>query len=492
MGRKRWLAAIFAAVLTAQTILAGCGTDGASKNEKTEDGNARTEQAEDGESEDGKKSEDGKTESPQEEGGETVELRFHDIIPNPAREAKFKEMVERFNEENPGIKVIYESTPWDQSHNKLVTQGSADTMPDITIMHASWASEFNSAGWIIPLDDYLAEWEYTEQFIPYVKNVLIEYDQKDVYGYTYGIPDGLTTHGMYVRKDWIEEAGMTLEDLETWEGIFAASEKMTDASQNRYGFAFRGARGGADQMGMYLLGALNGRLYEEDGTCRINTPEGLQAFKKYCSLYLDGYAPKDSINWGYAEMVQGFTSGLSGILNQTTEVTQTCKESMKDEEWTVIPFPRSADGNIYSKADSFFYTITKSSQHPKEAWKFVSFMMSPENNMEYCETNLYIPVMQGAEDDPRFTQGGMEGFVASMNDENFVRNPFYGYFPELTEFAETVYDSELQKYLLGQQTAEEAVANISDFLTEAQQRFMESSPDTPLPRAVKVDGTEIK
>ncbi len=388
MGRKRWLAVIFTVVLAAQAILAGCGNDGASKGGKTEGGEAKTEQAEDGQET------DGKTEDQKAGSTDTVELRFHDIIPNPAREAKFKEMVERFNEENPGIKVTYESTPWDQSHNKLVTQGSADTMPD--------------------------------------------------------------------------------------------------AGQNRYGFAFRGARGGADQMGMYLLGALNGRLYEEDGTCRINTPEGLEAFQKYCSLYLDGYATKDSINWGYAEMVQGFTSGLSGILNQTTEVTQTCKETMQDEEWTVIPFPRSADGNIYSKADSFFYTITKSSQHPEEAWKFVSFMMSPENNMEYCETNLYIPVMQGAENDPRFTEGGMEGFVASMNDEYFVRNPFYGYFPELTEFAETVYDAELQKYLLGQQTAEEAVAHISDFLTEAQQRFMESSPDTPLPRAVKVDGTEIK
>lgn len=478
MRSKKFMSIALAGIMFVQTLLlGGCGTG---QNTTTAETKQNETSAADSENQ------------VKEGNGEIVELRFHDIIPNPAREAKFKELVQRFNEENPNIKVIFESTPWDQAHNKLVTQGSADILPDITVMHASWAAEFNSAGWLVPLDDYLASWEYKDEFIPYVKNVLMDYDQKGVYGYTFGIPDGLTTHGMFVRKDWVEAAGMKLEDLETWDGVLNAAEKMSNAKENKYGFAFRGARGGADQLGMYLLGALNGKLYEEDGTCRIDTPEGVEAFQKYCGIYLNGYAPKDSINWGYAEMVQGFTAGLSGVLNQTTEVTQICKESMKDEEWTVVPFPRSADGNIYSKADSFFYTITKSSKHPEEAWKFVSYMMAPENNREYCETNLYIPVMKGAENDPRFTEGGMEGFLSALNDKNFVRNPFYGYFPELTEFAETIYDSEVQKYLLGQQSAEESVKNISGFLTEAQQKFMQSNPDTPIPRAVKTDGTEVK
>lgn len=484
MGKKRILKSILSVTLvTAMVVLAGCGGSGKGKSDDKGGTTPDTQKETGG---------DEKADNQGGSSGEVVELRFHDCIPNPEREAKFKEMVERFNAENPDIKVTFESTPWDQAHNKLVTQGSANTLPDISIIHQSWVSEFSTANWILPLDDYLASWEYTDQFIPFAKNVLMDYDQKQVFGNIYGAPDGLTTHGMYVRKDWVEDAGMTLDDLETWEGIFEASEKMTDSAQNRYGFAFRGAKGGADQMGMYMLGALNGKLYEEDGTCRINTPEGLAAFEKYCGLYLNGYAPQDSINWGYAEMVQGFTSDLSGILNQTTEVTAVCAESMSDEEWTVVPFPRSADGNIYSKADSFFYAITSSTEHPDEAWRFVSFMLEPQNNLEYCEVNLYIPVMQGAENDPRFTEGGMAGFTESMNDPNFVRNPYYGYFPEATEFAETIYDQEMQAYLLGQQTAQQAVDNIANFLTEAQQNFMASNPDTPLPSAVKADGTEMK
>lgn len=421
-----------------------------------------------------------------------VELRFMDVSPNPEREATFQELIAAFNAENNDVKVTYESVPWDEAHNKLITQGSAKAMPDIFVMPQQWNAEFTSAGWVTPLDDYIANWKGASDLLPYVRNVLMDYDQKYVYGYTFGIPDGLTTYGMYVRTDWLNEAGMSIDSLSTWDGIFEAAQNMTDLEKNQYGFAFRGARLGADQMGMYMLAELGGRLYEDDGTCRINSPEGIEAFKRYCSLYLNGYAPADSINWGYTEMVQGFTSGLTGILNQSTEVIAVCEETLDDGTWTVVPFPRASDGCIYSKADSYCLAIGGSSQHPDKAWQFIEFLLRPENNMTYCETNMYIPVIQSAGNSTRFSEGPMAAFVKTMNDENFIRNPFYGYFPEQAEFMESIYDVEMQKYLLGQQSAEDSIANISNYLTEMQTKFMESSPNTPLPYAVRADGSEVK
>lgn len=427
--------------------------------------------------------------------GETkkeVELRFMDINPNPEREKAFQDIIGKFNDEHEGIKVVYESVPWDQSHNKLVTLGSAGNLPDVFLMHQQWQPEFTSAEWVKPLDDYIETWEYKDDILPYVKNVLMDYDQKDTYGYTFGMPDGMTLHGLFVRTDWMKDAGLTREDLSTWDGVFDAAEKMTIPEKNQYGFAYRGARMGSEQMGMYLLGALGGKLYEDDGTCRINTPEGIEAFKRYCSLYLDGYSPKDSINWGYSEMVQGFTSGLSGIMNQTTEVSATCKDTMDDSVWTVLPFPRMPDGNIYCKADGYYMTMSNTTEHPDEAWEFISYMLTPENNRDICEANYTIPVMQGAEDDPRFAEGPLSGFLEGLQDEHFVREPYYGYFPELAEFQETIYDNEVQRYLLGQQTAEESVKNISDFLTNAQQKYMKENPDTPIPTSVNIKGESLQ
>lgn len=419
--------------------------------------------------------------------GEKTDMRFMDVIPNPDRDAKYQEVVDQYNKENPDSNFTLETTPWDQAHQKLITLGSAGSMPDVFIMHTQWYSEFINAKWIVKLDDYLAGDENKDNFIPYVSKVLMDIDQKKAYGGIYGIPDGLTTHGMFVRTDWVKEIGMQLEQLETWDGIFEASEKMTDPKKNRYGFSYRGARAGAEQMEMYMYSELDGHLYDKNGVCQYNTPKGIEAFKRYTDLYKKGYAPKDSINWGYAEMVQGFTSGLTGILNQTTEVVATCNQTMQPDTWTVLPFPKGKDGKIYSKADSFVLAISASSKAADKAWKFIGYLSKPDVNKAICKVNLYIPVMKGAENDPDFTQGPMAGFVRSMNFSGFVRNPYYGYFPEVGEFTETYQDSEVQKYLLNKQSAEETVKNISDYLTKYQQKFMKEKPEVPIPDCVAIN-----
>ncbi|MBR2950151.1 MAG: sugar ABC transporter substrate-binding protein [Lachnospiraceae bacterium] len=422
--------------------------------------------------------------------GKVVELRFHDIMPSAEREEYFKGVIEDFNAQHDNIKVTFESTPWDQAHNKLITLGSANNLPDITIMHQDWLAEFTSAEWLVTLDDYYEPWK--ETLTDFAIGTLIGYDQQKVFGHVYGIPQSTGGHAMFVRTDWLEEVGMTVEDLDTWEDYYKAAELMTDASKDRYGYSFRGARGGADHATFPLQGALNGKIYEEDGTCRHNYPEAVEAFTDFCDLYLKGWAPVDSINWGYAEQVQGFTSGLTGILNNNPEVIQVCEETMDPDTWTTAQFPRSADGNIYAKADSMYYSITSSCKYPEEAWEFIKFLMTDEPNAEWCELFYNIPVTRSLANDPKFKTGKMAGFIETLEDPNFVRRPTYGYFSEVTEFSETIHDQEVQRYLLGQQTAQEALDNVAAFLTEKQQAFMKENPDTPLPRATRRDGSVVE
>ena len=417
---------------------------------------------------------------------EPVNLRFMDVVPNPERTAQLQKMVDSFNAQSDGVTAVLESTPWEDAHQKIVTLGATNNMPDTFIMHQQWYAEFINAGWVSKMDEYYNVYKHKEDLIPYVRDVLIDFDQSQAYGGVYGIPDGISVHAMFVRSDWIEAAGLTLDDLETWEGVFSAAEKINIPGQNQYGFTYRGARLGGEQMGMYVMGELNGELYDDQGNCLLNTPTGKEAIKRYTDLYLNGFAPKDSVNWGYADMVQGFTSGLTGIMNQTNQVVATCRTSMEDGTWTTIPFPRSSDGNIYAKADSFVYAIGSDSKNPKEAFDFIGHMVSPDLNREFCKTTLYIPVMTGAESDPDFSEGAMSGFFRGINDPTFVREPYYGYFPELGEFMETVYDAEIQKYLLGQQSLDELCDHLAGFLTEKQQAYMASDPNAQIPRPISI------
>ena len=286
---------------------------------------------------------------------------------------------------------------------------------------------------------------------------------------------------------------MTVDDLSTWAGIFEAAEKMTDAGLGRYGYAFRGARAGAATSLQYVWGGMGGKMYDENGVCQLNTPGAIEAMETYSQLYLNGFAPPDSVNWGYAEMVQGFTSGLTGILHQTVEVVKTCEDTMEDGTWTTVPFPSAADGNVYCGGDAMLYSITSGCEYPDQAWEFIEYLTSPDNMADFCEKNLYIPIYADMGDNTTFTDGPLSAFLESLSHPNFVRGVLgFGYFPEAAEFSETIFDAEFQRYLLGQQSVEEFTDYCADFLTTAQQAYMETNPDTPIPSSVTAEGTEIR
>lgn len=56
-----------------------------------------------------------------------------------------------------------------------------------------------------------------------------------------------------------------------------------------------------------------------------------------------------------------------------------------------------------------------------------------------------------------------------------------GYFTEVGEFRETYADAEVQKCMQGQQTPQETLDKLAEFLTKYQQEYMQENPDVEIP-----------
>lgn len=423
---------------------------------------------------------------------EPVTIRFMDNMASETRDALYLQLIEKFEKENPDIKIEYETVPWDESHSKLVTLGSAGEMPDVIQVQSPWISEFVNAGWIVPLENYLKTYEYADNFTTYTENILLNETQRDVYGEVYVIPDALLTSGMFVRKDLMDKAGIDYMNW-TWEDYLSAAEVLTDSEAGTYGVSFRGSRGSYHQALFLLYSVTGGHVYDENGVCLFNSPECVDIFTKYVDIYKNGYAPKDAINWGFSEMVQGFTSGLTCMLNQTCEVIGMCEEAgMQDSQWTVAPLPKSAvDGKINAEVSfSNGYAISANSKNQDAAWKFIAFLSSPESAAAYGKTNLLIPVMKDALNDEFYSTGKMAGYAEMFRNPDLTIWPELGYFAEVGEFRETFADAEMQKCLLGQQTPQETLDNWANFLTTYQQQYMAENPDVPVPMPKDTSGLQ--
>lgn len=414
-------------------------------------------------------------------------LSFLDVSPSDTRTAYYEGLFERFYEDT-GIEVEYQSVPWDDAADKITVQGASGNLPDVMTTWSGWLGQYTQSGWVIPLSEYIGETadEYTDAVVD-----LIWESEKTRYGDIYTIPDGLMVKGVYVRKDWCEELGIELDPSAGWtyDEFFEVVEKLTDAENGRYGASYRGARGALDPLLVYLQSFTGGATYDQEGNILINSEECLEGFIKWTDIYKNGWAPEDSINWGFTEMVDNFKGGLTGTLINDSEVAPTLIEGMEDDQWMVMPMPSSTkDGVIYNTMNApYSYTISGNAENPDAAWLLIQYMTSAENQAEYCQLTGEIPIKKDASDLEMYSEDGYYGvFLQQMNDENVAVPATFGPF-DYTDLHQGLFHEEIQSYLLGDEEAADALANICEPLQERMTEYLEENQDAKVETALTMN-----
>jgi sorbitol/mannitol transport system substrate-binding protein len=94
------------------------------------------------------------------------------------------------------------------------------------------------AGWLAPLNDLGADYDYNDIFAP-IRNGL------SVGGKMYALPFYADSSFTMYRKDLFDKAGLTMPPQPTWDQIAALADKLTDKSKEQYGICLRGKPGWA-------------------------------------------------------------------------------------------------------------------------------------------------------------------------------------------------------------------------------------------------------
>jgi multiple sugar transport system substrate-binding protein len=105
---------------------------------------------------------------------------------------------------NPGAKITVDLQKIADGdyYTKLLLALQGGSGPDVTHLGGDSIGEMVDAGYLAPLDDYLAKWADWSQYPDAVKQG-VTYKGK-----VYGIPYGLDTRFLYYRKDVFQKAGL--------------------------------------------------------------------------------------------------------------------------------------------------------------------------------------------------------------------------------------------------------------------------------------------
>ncbi|WP_032123188.1 ABC transporter substrate-binding protein [Clostridium amazonitimonense] len=314
-----------------------------------------------------------------------------------------KELVQKFEEANPDIKVELEAYG-DNFDTKIAAGFGAGDAPDVMYM---WNYPMYKDG-LEPLDDWMKK--DTDFKKDNFYEALFNYNSID--NVTYGLPIGYTTHAVYYNKKIFDDKNVPYpkEDW-TWDDFVEIAKKISDPDKKQYGFVFPMEPDPYD-FEHYLWG--NGTEFIGDDKKlegHANSAKSIDVFTRFQNMVKNNIAIV-SEGGGLKEIKSGligmYVSGAWAI------------KGLKDEniDFGVVQLPRfQKDKKSVSVVNSSGMAIYNKSQNKEAAWKFIKFYTSEEANKIRIKTEL--PVLKNV-----------------AESEKLVDDPIYSVFYKMLEQSE--------------------------------------------------------
>ncbi len=440
---KRGVAGLLALTMTAGLMVTGCG-NGDKKDSES------------------KKNKDG-----------SVTVSFWAASVTEERQQFFDWFADYVHEVYPDITVDMLGVPGDLSdyRQKLDVAIQAGTAPDIT---NDFRPELVTNGYYENLNDYYENWEDKDL----INSELIESNK--TYDPTgeglYALPYSSQTWNMWVRPDWLKEAG--LEVPTTWSDFFTAVEDMTDKENDKYGLCIRGGAGSANTLEM-LMYAYSGitNYFDEDGKCTINDPKNVEFVQKYLVDCYNVYTAQDDLTKGWADLANAFQSGKAGIVVHNLGSATSMATAFENDysKFEAAKFPVSEEGYVvHPGLMPLGLSMNSQSENKDAVWKVMTLYLSKEVNEKYCELYGEIPANKEAAEADFFTESPyMSVGLDIENNENVKFNDTPYYLPTYSNIQSDM-EANIQAVMSGEMTPQELLDTWAKALEEAYKDYQES------------------
>jgi len=406
-----------------------------------------------------------------EEPAEVIHLTYWVINSDPIRLPVLSAHVQAFNASQDRIYVEYVPIPQDDALNRINVAIAADETPDVTDLMHGWVAGLVLRNALLQLDPHLPGWGAQGEMVPALMD---EIRNLDAHGGLYMLPATSNTHTIWVRADWLADAGFTNQQEWTWDDFFAATEAMTDPAQTRFGHTLRGGPGAAATM-FEMIHSYSGEPSFENGVATINRPHNVAFLERYFALY-GTHTPEGDLTAGHMEITANFGTGIAGSMIHNLGSYQNHVDAFDSYDmFEAIPMPFSRLGTRNLSTSVHGYSIFAGTEHPEAAFEFLTWMVNAENNSEWNQTLGQLPSNIRVMDDAWFNDAlhiaTMTGAINSHVTTNFGVPQFL---PDFAPINNNVAGPAIQEALLGVITVQELLDMWAEALNEAMNEYIEN------------------
>jgi multiple sugar transport system substrate-binding protein len=289
-----------------------------------------------------------------------------------------------------------------------------------------------------------------------------------IHNTAYMLPYGFYLRALYYNRKMFADAGVTAPP-KTLDEFLAVSKKVS-ALPGKYGYCLRGGAGGVN--GWLMFGALttgDDTFFRPDGTSTFTDPGWIRGFNVLADLYKAGLAPKDSINWGYNDVVSGFYSGVCSMIDNDPDALIAIASRMKPDEYGIAPWMKGVGGKSFPTIGYGGWAMFANSKHKDLDWKLIATLDSPAGSLAWNRRIGALPIYTAAARDPMYADPRYKGWFEELADPNVSPMIMPMDLRAWALFASSIVPRTTQNLLLGKLTAAEMAQQWSQILTKAKQ-----------------------
>ncbi|WP_460319785.1 ABC transporter substrate-binding protein [Paenibacillus sp. YSY-4.3] len=358
-------------------------------------------------------------------GGGDVELKLG-FYSSAQSDEKMQELIAKFHEKHPNIKIKTESSPYNQFFQKLDTQIAAESAPDIWLSDGVLVPKYAERGvlkdltaWIqrdLKADDY-----YGLEF------------NKDAAGKYWGVPQGIQIAVLYYNKDMFDEAQVEYPSVDwTWDDLKTAAEKLTKDTNGKYAVDSSFDKNKISQYGltffsitegwMTVLKSYGGGVLNETlDQSIIDSPENQAALDWIVDGMQRELLPTPSDLKSFQSNMAPFPSKAAAM--RIGIYARTIDANGAGLNYDVTLLPKGPEGKRFSPVIANSWVINKKAEGAvgEAAWEWVKFWATEDEvQKEWASLGEAVPVKKSVANSEQFLSGSPANKQAFLDSFDFA------------------------------------------------------------------------
>ncbi|MGB3374065.1 MAG: extracellular solute-binding protein [Microbacterium sp.] len=389
------------------------------------------------------------------EGG-AVTLQFQSLSDQPTTQAAVKKIVDTWNSDNPDIQVDIVQAGWDGTYDKLITQFTGGTAPDIIHFEASSIVSFATDGYLADLTDFID---------PDLKSDISEgiWDSVTVGDEIIAYPSTLQSYMAFANADLLKAAGVEVPtgDTMTWDELAEIAKATTTADHRGLGWGL--ASPTATMMSLSL--GFDGGFFSgegDDAKIEVGDDELAVPERIHDMAYTDKSLDLTSLTQSGSDVLASFYGGKIAMTVQGSfQATNIANDAPEGFNWVALP-PLEGSAGAIQAANPQTYSVNIDSEHVKESTEFLNYFLGADNLAEIAYADALIPssgearaaVEKLAVDNPAWKQVLASG--EGLEGPPFLKVNKY------TEWKDTIATPAYQQYLADKIDADQLAKQLAD------------------------------